>query len=167
MLESSSIQSVWEGQKRVCNSKWQGPFSWVCVFHFSSLLPVIIFHVHYLHKSSCRKSFICFHREEHLSPNYLYILPFLPTNKTDHALILLLCHQGEDRTCGFGFPLVPECMQVKTMTLVLKMEYCFFGNILKLRQPTFCKIHKSQLDFIIEREPRLMQSFVARDCGLS
>lgn len=123
----------------------------LCFILLLSLLPVIIFHVHYLHNSSCRKSFICFHREEHLSPNYLYILPFLPTNKTHHTLILLLCHQGEDRTSGFGFPFVPEYMQVKAVTLVLKMEYCFFGNILKLRQPTFCKIYKSQLDFIIAR----------------
>lgn len=36
---------------------------------------------------------------------------FLPINKTNHALILLLCHQGEVHFCSrasmFGFPSVP------------------------------------------------------------
>lgn len=37
-------------------------------------------------------------------------LPFLPTNKTNHAQILLLCHQGEGGASVFGSPFVLACV---------------------------------------------------------
>lgn len=102
----------------------------------SLVLRGIVSHFHYPHNSSCRESFVCSRREEHSSSNYLYFLPFLSTNKTNHAQTLLLYHQGEGGVSDRSLSFCPRvCLQVETMTQRLNWCTAFSGSISKQRQP--------------------------------
>lgn len=140
MLESSSIQSVWKAEVRYCNNKWRGPFTWVCVFYLSCLSCQYSFFmlIIYTTLAAGRVLFALTEKSTWVLITHITFL-FLPINKTNHALMLLSCHQGEvhfcSRTSMSVFPFVPVSICSSWPWQILKMEYCFFRKIAKLSWP--------------------------------
>lgn len=88
------------------------PFTRVCVFYLSCLSYQYSFFmlIIYTTLAAGRVSLALTEKSTWVLITRVSFL-FLPINKTNHALILLLCHQGEvhfcSRTSMFVFPFVP------------------------------------------------------------
>lgn len=90
-------------------------------------------------------------------------LPFLSTNKTNHAQTLLLYHQGEGGVSDQSLSFCPRVrLQVETMTQRLNLctAFFFFGSISKRRQPPVYWLDEPQLDKKTARKSGLRPGFV-------